>query len=32
MYWRYCTKEDYGIIDNALAYEEELKKSKNTRE
>jgi lipopolysaccharide/colanic/teichoic acid biosynthesis glycosyltransferase len=32
MYWRYCTKEDYGITDTALAYEEELKREKNTRE
>lgn len=32
MYWKYCTKEEYGIIDNAMAYEEELKKEKNTRE
>ncbi len=32
MYWRYCTKEEYGIDDDALAYEEKLKKEKNTRE
>jgi lipopolysaccharide/colanic/teichoic acid biosynthesis glycosyltransferase len=32
MYWRYCTKEEYGINDDALAYEEELKQAKNTRE
>ena len=32
MYWKYCTKEDYNINDNALRYEEELKKEKNTRE
>jgi hypothetical protein len=32
MYWKYCTKEEYGINDNAMQYEEELKKEKNTRE
>jgi lipopolysaccharide/colanic/teichoic acid biosynthesis glycosyltransferase len=32
MYWKYCTKEEYGIIDTAIEYEEELKKEKNTRE
>jgi hypothetical protein len=32
MYWRYCTKEDYGITDAALEYEEQLKQEKNTRE
>ncbi len=32
MYWRYCTKEEYGITDDAMAYEETLKKEKNTRE
>lgn len=32
MYWKYCTKEAYAIEDDALLYEEELKKEKNTRE
>lgn len=32
MYWKYCTKEEYGIEDEALEYEEQLKKEKNTRE
>jgi lipopolysaccharide/colanic/teichoic acid biosynthesis glycosyltransferase len=32
MYWKYCTKEEYGINDDAMAYEEKLKKEKNTRE
>lgn len=31
MYWKYCTKEEYGIDDDAMQYEEELKKEKNTR-
>ncbi len=31
MYWKYCTKEEYWIDDNAMQYEEELKKEKNTR-
>ena len=31
MYWQYCTKEEYGITDDAMAYEEQLKKEKNTR-
>ncbi len=32
MYWQYCTKEEYGIDDEAMSYEEKLKKEKNTRE
>ena len=32
MYWRYCTKEEYGIDDDAMRYEEQLKREKNTRE
>lgn len=32
MYWKYCTKEEYGIDDGAMSYEEKLKKEKNTRE
>lgn len=32
MYWRYCTKEEYGIDDDAMDYEEQLKREKNTRE
>lgn len=32
MYWRYCTKEEYGIDDGAIEYEEKLKKEKNTRQ
>ena len=32
MYWRYCTKEEYGIDDDAMQYEEQLKREKNTRE
>ena len=32
MYWQYCTKEEYWIIDEALQYEEALKKVNNTRE
>lgn len=31
MYWQYCTKEEYGIEDGAMEYEEKLKKEKNTR-
>ncbi len=31
MYWQYCTKEEYGISDEAMAYEEELKKENNSR-
>ncbi|MBX9809149.1 sugar transferase, partial [Candidatus Gracilibacteria bacterium] len=32
MYWKYCTKEEYGINDDAMRYEEKLKKELNTRE
>jgi lipopolysaccharide/colanic/teichoic acid biosynthesis glycosyltransferase len=32
MYWQYCTKEEYDIDDDALQYEEQLKREKNTRE
>ena len=32
MYWKYCTKEEYGINDWAMKYEEKLKQEKNTRE
>lgn len=32
MYWKYCTKEEYGIDDEAMGYEEKLKQEKNTRE
>lgn len=32
MYWKYCTKEEYGIEDGSIQYEETLKKEKNTRE
>jgi hypothetical protein len=32
MYWQYCTKEEYDIDDDALQYEERLKREKNTRE
>ncbi len=31
MYWKYCTKEEYGIEDGALGYEEQLKQVHNTR-
>jgi lipopolysaccharide/colanic/teichoic acid biosynthesis glycosyltransferase len=31
MYWQYCTKEEYGISDDAMIYEEKLKKENNTR-
>lgn len=32
MYWKYCIKEEYGIEDEAISYEEKLKQEKNTRE
>ncbi len=35
MYWRYCVKDAYGVDarhDNGLQFEEELKKSADTRE
>jgi hypothetical protein len=32
MYWKYCIKEEYGIEDEAISYEEQLKQEKNTRE
>jgi lipopolysaccharide/colanic/teichoic acid biosynthesis glycosyltransferase len=32
MYWRYCTKEEYGINDDAMQYERDLIKESNTRE